>query len=183
MGVLKSGSSGDVADVNKRKQLETNSETKGHDHVTNEETGKVWIIPFENVDPTGANDNFFYIKNTGVNNLEITDLRISSSVVGQLKVNKVSGVAVGGTAVTPISKNTGKSVTPVAIIETGVDITGLTVDGTWYFPQLDVVNREEHLITTSRIILAPNGAMALQWEPATGILTGTVTVNEDLIPS
>ena len=32
------------------------------DHEVNEESGNVWSIPFEAIDPTAADDNFIYIK-------------------------------------------------------------------------------------------------------------------------
>lgn len=178
MTVIKSGLNGNVATVTNQNQLNTSAEVKEHDHVKNELDGSVWSLPFENVDPTGTNDNFIYIQNTGAKNIEITDIRISSTVAGQVKINKVSGTAVGGTDISPLSRNTSKTVVPVAIVQSGVDITGLTEEGVWFFMQLDIVNRQYHLHTSSRIILGPTGSVALQWEGATGILTGVISISE-----
>lgn len=178
MTVIKGGSNGNVANVTQDNQLATAAETKDHDHVKNEADGSVWTASFLNIDPTAADDNFFYLQNTGTIDLEITDIRITSTVAGQLAVNKVSGTVVGGTTIVPLSKNTAKTVTPLATVEQAVDLTGLTDVGSWYLVTL-VANVTYELKTSSRIILGPTGALALQWGEATGILTGTVSFNED----
>ncbi len=178
MTVIKSGSNGNVLEINADNQAEVSSETKNHDHVKNEQLGTVWSLSFENIDPTGANDYFFYLKNTGTVNIEITDIRITSTVAGQLAINKVSGTASSGTTVTPVSKNTSKTVSPTATIETDPDITGLTSEGTWYYYTLEA-DKFFKDTTSSRIIIGPTGAVALLWEPATGILSGTVSINVD----
>jgi hypothetical protein len=174
------GRSGEVMDVDSKGRGKINGPIFSEDHDIAKRTGKVWSIPFENIDPTGADDNFIYIKNTGSeNNINVTDIRISSTVAGQAKVIAVTGTAAGGTDITPVSRKVGSGVAPTATIQSGSDITGLTDEGILFFLQLDTIDKEEHLRTTSNIIIQPNQAIAIQWEEATGILTGIVSIVED----
>ena len=165
--------------VNSDNRLAIDAVQKSEEHFTNEDRGKVWTLPFENIDPADADDIFFYFKNTSSTvHYNLTSIRIASSVVGQVKLLVVSGTASGGTDITPVNRNLGSSNVVTASVQTGSDITGLTDDGTLGFIQLDTVDRQFKLGFGSEIIITPNKAIVLIWEPATGILTGTISINE-----
>jgi hypothetical protein len=142
--------------------------------------GKVWSIPFEGLNPANANSNVIYIKNTGDKTLHISDVRLmADTAVTQIRIAFVTGTAAGGTAVTPISRTGGSPATVTGTVETGVDITGLTNSGTIFFMQLDTVNKEYHLSTSSRIRLPKGQAMAISVETATANITGVVSIVEE----
>lgn len=167
------------AKVDEENRIVTRSIASPLDEHINEKTGKVWSLPFENVTPTGADDFIFYITNTGDKSLRITDIRISAGTAAtQVKVEKVTGTPSGGTTLTPVSRNLGRAATPSATIETGSDITGITSQGTLFYIQCDTVDREEHLRTSSNIIITKGSAVALQVETATSVMTGVVSIVE-----
>jgi hypothetical protein len=141
---------------------------------------KVWSLPFEGIDPVGANDYFLYIKNTGVTNLAITDFRLESSVIGTVEVHAVSGTAVyaAGADIAPTNRYIGSSIIPTAIIKTDTDITGLVAEGVLFYSPLDVVDKLYHTSTSSNVIIPPGQAIALMWDQATGALKGMVSLVE-----
>ena len=171
------------ADVDEKHRLIVASTVKSNDNFINDDTGKVWSLPFLDIDPVGADDVFFYLTNTGTKVIKITDIRISSTVIGIVSVKKVSGTPTysggGAIAITPVSRRTDKSPVLQATANTGTDITALTDEGTWFFLPCDTAGKEQHLRTTSNIMLAPGGGLALEWDQATGILTGVVSVVEN----
>ncbi|MEE8607827.1 MAG: hypothetical protein V3S55_09490 [Nitrospiraceae bacterium] len=140
------------------------------------ENGFAWALPFDAIDPTGADDKFVYIQNTESDlNLHIRRIHVSTTVVGFLEVLRVTGTAAGGSGVTLVNFNEGFATkTPTGIFETGSDITALTDAGKYAFQQLTVADTTYEITFHHDIILNKNGAIALNWVPATGILTGTV---------
>ena len=64
--------------------------------------------------------------------------------------------------------------TPEGVYQTGADITGLTYGGKFAFQQLPVADTNYDIFIPHDVILDKNGAIALNWVPATGILSGTV---------
>jgi len=180
MGFLQ-GTSGKFVDVTEDEHLKVDSVTRTKDNFINGDSGKVWSLPFTAIDPAGASDKFFYLKNTGSVPLRVTDIRISSTVVGIAYAQKVSGTPsyVGATAITPVSRRTGKNPTLQATANTDTDITGLTDEGNWFDLPCDSAGKQHHLRTSSNMIIDPGGAMALEWDTSTGILTGTVSVVEN----
>ena len=172
--------SGKNADVTEDNQLKTEAVTKTLDNYINGQAGKVWSLTFDGIDPAGANDKFFYMKNTGTETIRLTDFRVSSTVAGILKIKKVSGTPsyVGETAVTPVSRRSGRNPTLQATVNTDTDITGLTDGGTWFTMTLEA-GKFTQLRTTSNIILDTGDALALEWDTATGVLTGTISAVEN----
>lgn len=175
MAVIK-GPDGQVAQVDDKNRMHVFSVSEPFDKHRNTEK-KAWALYFTNT-PTGANDNFFYIKNDGTKDLFIQDIRISSTVPTQIFYNHVSGTAVGGTAVVPTNRNLGSSITPIATIEQGVDITGLTNLGVIFFEECAVANTMYHLRVTSNIIIPQGQAMAFQRVEATGLINCVVSLVE-----
>jgi archaellum component FlaG (FlaF/FlaG flagellin family) len=180
MAIIKDGAgTGKTARVNTENRLDVESISRSIDQHINELYQKYFSLPFDAVDPTGADDYFFYLKNTGTKNLHITDLRIYSTVVGTVEVQSVSGTASSGTTVTPVNRTIGNSNSLDATIETGVDITGLTNEGVLFYHRLDTADEEKHLKMSAHIILPPGQAIALLWDAATGALSGSMSVYED----
>lgn len=140
------------------------------------EKGLAWSMPFDAIDPTGADDVFLYIKNTESDfNLHVRRIRVSSTVAGMLEVIRVTGTAVGGGDSTLVNFNEAFSVkTPEGSFQTAVDITGLAKGGKYLFQQLTVADTNYDIFIPHDIILNKNGALAFNWVPATGILSGTV---------
>jgi len=163
----------------KDNRLLVESVTKTEDQDINESSGKVWSLPFEGLNPTGADDYVFYIKNTGNNDLKISDFRLSADTAAtQIEIHCVTGTAANGSTLTPVSRTVGSSAIPSATIETGVNITGLTSVGTLFFMQLSTVNVQYKLSTSSKIIIPKGHAVAISVETATANLTGVVSLFE-----
>jgi len=154
--------------------------TEPRDYHINEVSGKVWSCEFGPQDPTGADDYVFYIKNTGTQNLSISDFRLScTGVTGRVNIDAVTGTAAGGSTITPTSRNLGSAATVEATVEEGVNITGLTSGGTIFYMELDTVSKLFHLRTTSKIIIPKGTAIAIACADAGTILSGIVSVIEE----
>lgn len=140
----------------------------------------VWSLPFEAIDPVGADDYFFYIKNTGSKDLSITDIRIESSVIGTVECHHVTGTPTftAGTDVTGVNRYLGNTNAPDATIKTDTDTTGLTNAGTVFYINCDTADKLFHLRTTSNIVIPAGQQFALLWDQATGILKGIVSLVE-----
>lgn len=171
------GPDGRVADVDEENRLTTFAVVQNEDKHANE-AGRYWSIYFQ-VTPTAANDLFFYLKNTGTKNLFVTDVRVSSDAITQLIYRQVSGTAVGGTDSQVTSRKLGDSFSPTAIIQHGVDITGLTPGGVLFFEEASPVGELQPLKTTSNIIIPQGQALAFERIEATGLITCLVSLSVD----
>lgn len=170
---------GDGLEIDPQGRAQTRSTQSTLDFYVNENTGKVWSLPFEGLNPAGADDYVVYIKNTGAKDLAISDIRIMADTAAtQIEIHKVTGTAAGGSAITPVSRNLGSAAIPTATIESGTDITGLTTAGTIFFIQCDTVLREYHLSTSSHIIIPKGTAVGLLVETATANVTGIISIME-----
>lgn len=170
------GPDGRVADVDLDNRLTVFAVIQDEDRHANMD-GRYWSLFFQ-VDPTGVNDNFFYFKNTGTKDLLITDVRVSSDAVTQLIYKRVAGTPVGGTPIVPVNRKLADPSVPAAVFQQGVDITGLTDAGVIFFESCDVINRLQHLKTTSAIIIPQGQAVAFERIEATGSITCVVSVSE-----
>ena len=165
--------------VDSEGRLHTVAYTNPTDFHTNNDYGKVWSLPFGPRDPTGADDYVFYLQNTGVNNIAVTDIRLScTGAASRIAINKVTGTAAAGTTIVPVARNLGSTAAPVATAEDSVDITGLTSAGTLFYMELTAVSTLYHLRTTSNIILPKSSAIGISVATATCVVTGVVSVVE-----
>lgn len=173
--------SGRFADVNDDFQLLSDSTARHRSEFLNVKDGKVWALDIDAIDPAGAADKFFYIKNTGTVDIKIHSIRISSTVAGFVSVKKVSGTAsfTAGADVTPLSMRTNTAPVVQATIKTDTDTTGLTDQGVFDRISLDTADREILHTYESTIMIGAGGAVALEWSAATGILTGTIMITEN----
>lgn len=180
MTMIKDGAgTGRTARVNVENRLDVESTTRNIEQHINEAYQKYFSLPFDAVDPTGADDNFLYLKNTGTKNLHITNFRLRSTVAGVVEVHGVTGTAASGTTLTPVNRTVGSAESLDAIAEYGADITGLTSSGVLFYMGLDTANKQEHLRSSGHIIIPPGQAIALLWDTSTGILSGTLSAYED----
>lgn len=140
--------------------------------------GNTWSVTTE-VTPAGADDFFFYLKNTGVVAIHITDIRIKSSVITDITWHKVSGIPtfVAENPLVAVSRNFGSNKAPTATISEDTDITNLSDGGEVFFQRLDAANEMFHLRTTSNIIVTPGTAFALKSSVA-GLIKGIVSIVE-----
>ena len=130
------------------------------------------------VTPTGADDYFFYLRNDGVNNLFLTDIRISSTVATEITYEHVSGDAVGGTDIDPVSRLLGSAKSLTATVQEGVDITGLTSLGELAFEECIVPDTRYSLKLSGTIIIQQGQAVAFKRVAATGAIKAMVSIAE-----
>lgn len=179
MGVFEDGTgTGFRAKVNSRNQLAVQSIYHSlymHEALN---SGRAWTIPFDAVDPTGADDYFVYIRNdSAIYNLILVALNASSTVAGTLELQTVTGTPSGGSNITLVAKKIGTTLAPDITAQSGVDITGLTDGGVHEFVELFTTVWTESVRLMDRPIIIPQSqAAALLWTESTGILTGKVDV-------
>jgi hypothetical protein len=172
--------SGRHAAVNSEFQLVGFSVSETTDRHINYTNQGVWSLPFEGIDPVGADDYFVYFKNTGTKLYAVTDIRVESSVAGTVEVHGVSGTPsyTASLDITPVNRYLGSSKQPAATVKTDTDVTGLTSDGTLFYINCSTANELFHLRTTSNIFVPPGQSFALLWDQGTGVLKGLVSIVE-----
>ena len=173
--------SGKYAKVDARNKLNVFSVTEPVDRFVNREEHGQWSLPFT-VTPTGANDYFFYLKNTSQNTVyTISDIRISSTVATEITYEHVSGTPtyISETAVPTVNRFLGASNTPSITCNYDTDITGLTVEGEVFFEECASTDTRYKLSTTSNIYIPPGQAIAFKRVAATGQIKCTVSLTQE----
>jgi hypothetical protein len=139
--------------------------------------GKVWTIPLDALAPSGATW-FVVFFNGGLTTYVVHRLFLTTSVAGVFRIAKVSGVPVGGTAITPSAMNLSTSGLPdLCTIQGGVSITGLTetaLIAPIYMPANQPVNVE----TASGIYLPPGTLGLAVKAPAAATINGFISFHE-----
>lgn len=176
MAIIEDPSTGRGARVDDENRLATFSVSQQEDKHANTE-GFYNSLYFK-VTPTGANDYFFYLQNTGVDDVAITDIRVSSSVSTEVLLHKVTGTASTGTATQITNRNLGSSKAPLVTSEYSVNFTGITSEGVLLFDELSTINEMHHMKTSSTIIIPQGQAVALQRVAATGLITCLVSLTK-----
>lgn len=180
--IIKDGAgSGNTVKINSENRMDTEAVTRPLDQHINEVYHKEFSLPFDAIDPVGADDYFVYIKNTGTRDFHVTDIRIRSTVVGTVEVHGVTGTAsfAAGTDIAPVNRTLGAAETITATIKTDTNTTGITTSGTLFFIRCDTADKESALKTSSHIIIPPGQSMALLWDTSTGALSGVISLYED----
>ena len=141
----------------------------------NQHTGEMWTMPFDAFDPGATDKKFGYIQHgSNAVDIHVRHFDFYTTVAGFLEVIRVTGTATSGTPVVLVTGNENFSTnTPEGIFEDGADIGGLTDVGKHRFFYLET-GKVNHMNIFHDIILGKNGAIALNWVPSTGVLTGTV---------
>ncbi len=139
--------------------------------------GRAWTLPFNAVDPTGADDVMAVIKPTSGNPIEVIQVEVSSTVAGNLEPMVGTGALTGLTDV-PCRNLGGGATQPKAEKGTGVDITGITQVGGQIGHYFLVADTPRVIDFPGGVRVEINESFALLWEVATGILSGNVTFFE-----
>ena len=178
MAIIQDASTGRTAVVDDENRLKTFAVSQLEDKHANIE-GTYWSLYFQ-VTPVNANSKFFYLQNTGTDDLSITDIRISSTVATNMFLDVVSGTPtfVTGTEADIVNRNLGSSKVPALIGTYDTNITGLVDDGVLLFQECDTANRLYHFKSSSTIIIPQGQAIALQRVAATGTVTVLVSVRK-----
>ena len=159
---------GNRVKVDSENRMHTFAVVEPEDKHINKE-GKVWSIHLS-VTPAGANDYFFYLKNTGTEQVSISDVRISSTVATQVTYEHVSGtpIYVTGTDASVTNRNLGSSNAPEVTAKYDTDITGLSTSGILFFEECANADTRYKLSTSSNIIIPQGQAIAFKRVAATG---------------
>lgn len=175
------GVNGTVAEVNEKGQLKAFAVSEPEDKFINQ-AGGVYSVYFS-VTPAGANDYFYYLKNEGTTDLNITDIRIKSTVATAIYYEYVSGTPtyVTGTDTTNTNRNLGSSRLLNAESKYDTDITGLTSEGIIFFEQCASADTRYKLSTSSNIIIPQGKAIAFKREAATGEIEAVVSVVDAIL--
>ena len=176
--IIEDPKAGRGAEVDKEFRLKTFAISQSEDKHTNTE-GEYNSLYFK-VTPAGANDYFWYLENTGTDDLTITDIRIACSAVTEINLHVVTGtpVYVTGTDTEITNRNLGSSKLPAVISKYDTDITGLTSGGVLLFDELAVINDMHHMKTSSNIIIPQGQSVALERVAATGLITCLVSLTK-----
>lgn len=155
------GPNGRVVEVDLENRLLVNAVSVTEDKHLNTES-KYWSVYASETTP-GTDDYFFYLKNNGLKDLYLTDVRISSSVnLNTMYYEQVSGLAAGGSDAQVTSRNIGSPRQIGGDVLSGGNITGLTPLGVLFFQKCDVLSRGYHLRTSSNIIIPQGQAIAFR---------------------
>lgn len=176
------GSSGggiNEAIVDATGRLHVEADTRPIEEEINEDNARAWAIVVEDLDPTDADDYFLYIKNTGEKSLELYEIEFETTVVGSIELHHVTGTASGDSDPVPVNHHLGRPELPTATITQGVNITGLTISGL-PLSQLALATANETVVRTwsAHWVIPKDQAVALLWDTATGILSGTMYIFE-----
>lgn len=144
--------------------------------------GRAWAINIEAIDPTGANDHFFFLNNDGSRTLELVAVgNLLSTVATAVEVHRAKGPATSGSAATIVPLGKTLAGPDGVTAETGVDLQvtlgdklariNLQALSTTIYPQLWVPPIG---------ILIPGGGngLAFNMEAATGAVTADIYVIE-----
>jgi len=167
---------GDRLHIDPKNRAHTFSVVETEDKAKNKE-GEQWSLYFTTT-PVGANDYFFYLKNTSEVDIAITDIRTMCSSAETINYEWVSGVPTytASADITPVPKNGGSNQVPTATIKSDTDITGLTSDGVIYYDRLDTANKMYKFSTSANIIIPQGKTFALKAVTGTALVTCVVSI-------
>jgi hypothetical protein len=162
------------ARVNAIGELQVAAITETAERFANKDNGQAYSINIEQT-PTGANDNFFYLKNTSSTDqlvLEGID-NYAGSAEEVLIFLGTTGTTSGGTAVTPANLNTSSTKGITGTIEAGNNITGLT-DGTQIY-KIKLGTSQSQFNFEQDLVIAPGGVMSMQ------AVAGSIKINMNVL--
>lgn len=163
--------SGNQAKVDSDNRLQTVAVIESLEHYANHEKGNSFSVQFS-VTPTGANDCFFYLKNTGTVDIVVEGFGsyVASNEIIEVKLRD-SGIPSGGSAITPVNLNTRSNNVATATVQDGNDITGLSGGSVAYRVrraadnETKLFNFDQGIIVSPQQVLtmyAVNGSIAIE---------------------
>ena len=176
MAIIQDAASGVTAKVDTANRMLVQAVSRSEDRQANI-NGDYYSAYFQ-VTPAGANDYFFYLRNDGIEDITVTDFRMSSTAITRLLIHKVVGTPVFSDAntTTLTSRNLGSSKAPIVTARDDTDITGLTSEGVLFFEDMSAADTLFDLRLHSTIIIPQGQAIAMQRVGATGTLTVDVSI-------
>lgn len=180
MAIIQDAASGVTARVDDSKQLRTFSVIQRQEQRANLD-GLYYSIYFQ-FTPSGANSVFFYLKNTGIFDVQVNEIRVFSSAATQILINKVSGTPSYSGSLTPTTtnRNLGSNLAPSVEARHDASISGLTNQGTLFNLSCDTVNREVKIDQRGSILIPQGQALALQRVASSGQITCTVSLSREV---
>ena len=176
MAIIQDAASGVTAKVDTSNRILVQAVSRSEDRQANI-NGDYYSAYFQ-ATPAGANDYFFYLRNDGIEDITVTDFRMSSTAITRLLIHRVVGAPVyaGANTTTLTSRNLGSSKSPIITARDDTDITGLTSEGVLFFEDMSAVDTLFDLRLQSTIIIPQGQAIAMQRVGATGTLTVDVSI-------
>ncbi|KKL14011.1 hypothetical protein LCGC14_2520060, partial [marine sediment metagenome] len=137
--------------------------------------GKAWNLPFNAIDPTAADDQFFYAESKGPRSLAIVRIEVSSTVAGNLEpIRATVGTPSSGSGIDAASLSGPGGNNPAGVFETGVDLQLTEGETLGHF----YLAADTPRLLEVYYVIPPGTALVFNWEVATGILSGQATIIE-----
>ena len=179
MQILDGTGSGKLAEVDGANRLRTLSTTVSAEHYANHTNGNAYSAVFA-VNPAGADDVIFYLKNNSDLDIVIEGITWQTSAAEEVYYKLGDSGTAGGTSstITPINLNSGSgnSAEATCLSETAdaaVDITGLTGGST--IEKLWLTSAESaHFNLEQDVILTKNKIFTIYCVGGDTLLRGTV---------
>lgn len=138
---------------------------------------------FDTQTATGGGDYFFYLLNGSQRDLLVTRVSIGGPTLESVRLQSVTGTAVGGTALAAANRTVGSGRVPDPTVDSqsGVNITGLTATNTFerlVCPANTSVTVE---LVDRPLIVRPNFAIALLADVGAIAITFAVDVMSQVI--
>jgi hypothetical protein len=174
--MIKDGTgAGFLAEVTAQNRLSVTAITETENKDINDRTQESYLL-YIDITPTGALDNFMYVKNTSDDNMFINWYRVWTESTNEAidLYRGMTGVPSGTTTVTPVNMNFGSSNTATGDFYEGVDITNLT--GGTLLDRLRISGDGKDVVDgyPGDIIIPKGGSMVLQ------ALTGAIPLEVTL---
>jgi hypothetical protein len=169
MSTIKGGDNGNVADVNKFKQLHTRA-TIEDDFGFAADKGEAYRWSSVTYNMT-ANDTIQLVKNTSTTKLHMTGLWLSTDVDTIAKIHyPTTNVTVAGTVVVGVNTNTSSS--NVAEASAATDETGNTIGDIFWAHEIYAANGPT-FIPLAGSVLAKNKSIAVDFVADCGVIGAT----------
>jgi hypothetical protein len=180
--IIESGSgNGKSAQINDDGRLKVTAISASPEHHLNHEHGTAFVISFS-ATPTGADDCFFYLKNTGEKDLLIEGfgIKLVANEYIDLKLGD-DGTPVAGTDISPVNLNTSSGQSITGTIQDGNNITGLSGGNTAYRFYHATGSGTNYRNFEMDIVLAKNGVFTMYAQTGTTALEGFLDLAIDII--
>jgi hypothetical protein len=159
-------------------RLNVSARSDNRAYYNSRDSGRCFTLAYDHQSAV-AGEYSIYWQNTDTTgrDLVISSVGLNSAEASRIKLQFVTGTAAGGTVVTPLNTNGGKSNAASATCRQGASgdaITGLTTAGTLDFAYVQATGHEEMRLT-DRVRLGQNDAIALRYdEGTTGDFAGVI---------
>jgi len=181
MGLEIRGAGGHLWEITRLGRGKVLSLSQGPQHQNTTKDDRSWSAS-DTQTPTGAGDYFFYMRNdSGLRRLVITRLLVRGAGADIVNLVGVTGTPAGGTTLAPLNRTVGSPKQPLdAVIQSGVDITGLTSTGSREVLFLGAAGLAERNMIEHPVVVPQGSAIALVATTGTSALQFLLDFYEDL---